>query len=1121
MAAPKSYEKYMEEDELRKKSEEIDLMHLDFSWFEFRKHGMRFPYGLKYLQNIKQTSSTSDNYSPSPTTNGHNQNDTHHDSDYDNDNDNNNDNNNNNNENGINLDNNEMFKNVLMDWNKLHNKEQKQDNDDSDDDDDDNDDNDNDSNDQDNDIQPVVNNNNNVSKNCKSDSSNCICIKRLVFILTTYHNWCDMQINNHMNTNNTYHINNNNNNNNGSYSISIVDIINNLPNYSQIHLYNDYCHMLDFHATNEEFWQFIHKTFTKCELQKCKLFMRNNRARENFMEINKRKSLYFGYETSDDVINIQFLDRMHTYLLHSNINITEENKLYNHVMTNNEQQIEQKLRKFQDFRIKRQKELDKCQINLANNTKFVTEIDDDKVPKPDDDSDNNININNNMINNGHIVIDQQQEEEEKILTKTNGNHKKSKPQINGNEIDNDLKKQLMSAPILKSTKSSLASRANTELNEYSFGATFKYWDHFSHKKVYCVPKYKNLREEMLNNRVFTVSEFQWNDTLYKALQIKMSYKGKQLYAINRGGTNNHYSIPYKMPISLSHIMVVLFYCNFDSLQRKFKQQCRPTHKKESRQSLNERNSEIGHWFSLLKEVCWFYGQAMKPGDIFYHGINKRLLFTQFHARFRFPLSTTTSLKEASLFANFHTNTNKKKHKKKKKNGKHKIKFNNDYYSTDSDSSSSSDDDDDDNEEDEKSNNNNDDDDDEGIIIELGYCELCFYIDVQMMSDFPAENEKLFFGADLAIQNIYYQNKSYKKFVCALTLFQSIINGRFFVDILRENKVYQQILLNMISNFQYKYGKYRNRSSKQSQPKIIKKRRKKYNNDIPEYIQDLFEYFYLNQHYVWIIKSQLKYLEPTLKKYFVPNDYKTRKKLQHKKQKQNNDESDDNSLNDMVNLVVDDLENKSQEENIIINNNNNNNKNRKFVLNLAGDYDINHQYLKSYPLKYCVEYIWKIEGDEFNTFKTMKNGQWINCENEFVYNINQYEYDEDTEEEEDEDINDDDNDNNNEIINGNNNNQETFAIFQCSCAPSKTGKHSFFMKVNSLSANLERILFGVDLYCPKISFKTSVPRRWFKQSDYLGYTMFDSEKLKNLEKCFEWHIAIKIYDYKKINNNFHR
>ena len=355
-------------------------------------------------------------------------------------------------------------------------------------------------------------------------------------------------------------------------------------------------------------------------------------------------------------------------------------------------------------------------------------------------------------------------------------------QLAASSITPGLLSKSISAPDSVSTV-----RKNTELNEYSFGATFKYWDHFSHKKVYCVPKYGNLREEMLNNRVFTVSEFQWRDTLFKAVQIKMSYKGRSLFAINRGGTNNHYSIPYRMPISLSHIMVVLFYCNFDALQRKFKQQCRPTHKKESRQSLNERNSEIGHWFSLLKEVCWFYGQAMKPGDIFYHGINKTLLFTQFHARFRFPLSTTTSLKEASLFANFHSKNKQKSnggHGGNGGNGVDMTKWNKVQFgggggsgpimvsNGDEDSGSSSNEDIDlDDDYKQGADGRDEEEGNEGIIIELGYCELCFYIDVQMMSDFPAENEKLFFGADLAIQNIYYQNK-----VCSVTKMKESRHG---------------------------------------------------------------------------------------------------------------------------------------------------------------------------------------------------------------------------------------------------------------------------------------------------------------------------------------------------------
>ena len=351
---------------------------------------------------------------------------------------------------------------------------------------------------------------------------------------------------------------------------------------------------------------------------------------------------------------------------------------------------------------------------------------------------------------------------------------------------------------------------------------------------------------------------------------------------------------------------------------------------------------------------------------------------------------------------------------------------------------------------------------------------------------------------------------------ALTLFQAIINGRFFADILKENRVYQQILLNMIHNFRFKYsserrGKGRNGISHRRQDSNTMVMNggdhdidiPEYHADIPEYIQDLFEYFYLNQHYVWIIRSQLQYLEATLRECFVP------------------------SLVDRCGRICND----SKTENVEDTENGNDaiDSRRRFVLNLAGDYNVKQQSIKSYPLKYCVEYIWRITGDDFEQFKNMKNGEWINCEQDFRYEINQFEY-EQLADEGTSDIVDgveqiqlngngdgDDDGKENGDLQGNeeiDDEEPCFAVFQCSCAPSKTGKHSFFMKVNALSVNLERILFGVDLYCPSISFKTSVPRRWFRQNDYLGYTMFDSAKLKALQKSFEWHVAIKIYDYKK-------
>ena len=211
-----------------------------------------------------------------------------------------------------------------------------------------------------------------VHEDCLLEPSQCPCIKRIVFVLNVYHKWCEK--------------NGSDDNNDDDDQLSMVDIIENLPFYSQIDLYNDYCHMLDFHSSKENFWKFIRETFSKCDLTNCKLFMRNHRSRDNFREISKRKQLFFGYDRSDDVINIQFLDRIHAFLLHSNVNIAEENTLYDNVIKNNEKKIEEKLKTFQDFRIKQQKQMEKCQINIANNTKFVTEIEDQKLVKNDDEN---------------------------------------------------------------------------------------------------------------------------------------------------------------------------------------------------------------------------------------------------------------------------------------------------------------------------------------------------------------------------------------------------------------------------------------------------------------------------------------------------------------------------------------------------------------------------------------------------------------------------------------------------------------------------------------------------------------------------------------------------------------
>eukprot|EP01084_Bolivina_argentea_P088668 160069_1 len=71
MAAPRSYEKYLQDDELKAKSEEIDLFHLDFDWKEFRKHDMRFPFGLKSYKPKPKHNNNNNKNNNTQESNGH------------------------------------------------------------------------------------------------------------------------------------------------------------------------------------------------------------------------------------------------------------------------------------------------------------------------------------------------------------------------------------------------------------------------------------------------------------------------------------------------------------------------------------------------------------------------------------------------------------------------------------------------------------------------------------------------------------------------------------------------------------------------------------------------------------------------------------------------------------------------------------------------------------------------------------------------------------------------------------------------------------------------------------------------------------------------------------------
>eukprot|EP01084_Bolivina_argentea_P139954 246158_1 len=197
--------------------------------------------------------------------------------------------------------------------------------------------------------------------------------------------------------------------------------------------------------------------------------------------------------------------------------------------------------------------------------------------------------------------------------------------------------------------SALQNVSATVNNLYGFGEDFKYgydheenWDGGQPELLVDVkPKHKSLKEELINNPLSTLNIQQFNGEYKKA---KIHFNGH--YAKHHGfqGDFKLYGSPKH-----EHVLSLMIYCNFDSLQHEFSK----TYRYNTHQHC--------HFYYLgmnLKQVVNQFGYSMHDGPIkdFYHGIDTKLVFPTYGViqsmgvTINCPLSTSSSFAVAVNFA---------------------------------------------------------------------------------------------------------------------------------------------------------------------------------------------------------------------------------------------------------------------------------------------------------------------------------------------------------------------------------------------------------------------------------------------------------------------------------------
>eukprot|EP01084_Bolivina_argentea_P028390 52772_1 len=205
-------------------------------------------------------------------------------------------------------------------------------------------------------------------------------------------------------------------------------------------------------------------------------------------------------------------------------------------------------------------------------------------------------------------------------------------------------KELMSAKN-KPNKNifNLIQKRNEKYNDlkfYSFGKPFGYGYtnevyHYNDDFQLMNSKYDNLKTEMIDNKIFQLAP----------KQFESEYQNAKLHLSTFYCKNNYASI------NLEHILSLLIYCNFDSLQREFS--------KTYWENIPQ-HEEFFHLGKNLKASVQLFGASVTKGSIksFYHGIGNQLIFPQIigadnhGVSIHCPLSTSSSFEVAMNFTNY-------------------------------------------------------------------------------------------------------------------------------------------------------------------------------------------------------------------------------------------------------------------------------------------------------------------------------------------------------------------------------------------------------------------------------------------------------------------------------------
>eukprot|EP01084_Bolivina_argentea_P130042 229601_1 len=129
------------------------------------------------------------------------------------------------------------------------------------------------------------------------------------------------------------------------------------------------------------------------------------------------------------------------------------------------------------------------------------------------------------------------------------------------------------------------------------------------KDWYIQSMFQNLKQELLKNKICTISPIQWNSLLEKATKHIQTNFAKTLKCAGPH-RKEIYGIVLGQPITAEHIIAMMVYCNYDTLQKRFSTTFRRVDEHMEDNEIKQAHQNYAHLGRLLREFTDCFGTSV-------------------------------------------------------------------------------------------------------------------------------------------------------------------------------------------------------------------------------------------------------------------------------------------------------------------------------------------------------------------------------------------------------------------------------------------------------------------------------------------------------------------------------